>query len=134
MLAGTPYSSANALPQATAPAPPVVSNVPSMSKTSAATLAPSVMSVALGKGPAVRCDEPVDGLRTPGPGLVGLHLGRALEKRLRDLPQPLDGPRRREVRLVAEHGEVDQALVPLEADGLREGARIGEGERRRRDA
>src|SRR5215469_2511437 len=70
--------------------------------------------------PVVRGDQLVDALRAPRAALVRQALRRVVQQRLGDLPDPLDAIRAGEQRLVAEHGQQDQPLVPLKGVGLGE--------------
>src|ERR1700760_4781844 len=117
MLAGPPYCSSNARPQAIAPAPPPVSSVPSMSKTMASVPVPLRSSPVLRQVPPPRVDQLFQRFRAPRSRPVALDRRRALEQRRRDLPQPLDPVGACEERAVAEERVVDQALVRLKLVG-----------------
>ena len=69
--------------------------------------------------------------RAPRPDVVRLDRRRVLQQRLGDLPQPLDPVGPGEQRLVADHGQQDQAFVALERVRLGERVLVAEGHRRR---
>src|SRR5579872_5947723 len=74
-------------------------------------LAPSPLE---GQAPGAGGDEIVDLRRSPGTHPVEVDLGRRVQQRMGDLPQPFDPFGVGEEGLVTTHGVVDQPIVGLE--------------------